>query len=299
MVMTREVGARLHLAPSSRRLELIVGTRHSLAPTLSKTETMEDNLESPIWHLVLIELSLRALRKLHIDYGVWGLGQKEESAEKFHRINNGPGIELALETHVGAAITHEFINSAFTNGFKYKRDVKRWEIRREVVFSMKDDSDIEPGSKRHVIDLSVNRFDYDKGTITYWKPGLVELKRAYHFAPDIEKGQRGPRRRNFPAVIKDLQRLQNINSLYSKGLLNCSLPYPIKDNRFFLRSLFWGLSDGVNHKPDEVLAAIRKQGIRLNTKTSETRWHPLSWNQNIRKPLVKEWLWVCLVEPED
>ncbi len=70
-----------------------------------------------IWSDIFLELSLRAIRKLHIDYGIWGLGQSDtiELRERLQSVNQGPGIELALETTVGAAIAQEFINSSFTN----------------------------------------------------------------------------------------------------------------------------------------------------------------------------------------
>ena len=46
-----------------------------------------------IWDKVFIEIALRAARKLHLEYGMWGLGQKIKDESDFKKINSGPGIE--------------------------------------------------------------------------------------------------------------------------------------------------------------------------------------------------------------
>lgn len=253
-----------------------------------------------IWDKIFIELSLRALRKLHIDYGMWGLGQKEDESN-FDNINNGPGIELALETHVGAAITHEFINSAFTNGFYFKKKNRRYEIHREVSFKKKDKGKFLIGAsdekKRIAIDLLIRRFEYNKeDEIVYCNPSLIQLKRAQPIIPRIYIGGRENISVNYEGILNDLRYLETIYKYHLKEDLETgSKEYRYESAKdMHLYSLFWGVLDSIS-KPEEIIAHIKvKYGYSF--KDTNTKYSPLNYKKGTNPPEVKDWLWVSLVE---
>ena len=79
--------------------------------------TAEKAHEEWPWALVFIEIALRAVRRVHYEYGRWGIGRPwRMDAEKSRRINMGAGVELADELTVCAAITQEFIGSPSVAG---------------------------------------------------------------------------------------------------------------------------------------------------------------------------------------
>ena len=103
------------------------------------------------WKFPFLEIAVRAIRKVHIEHGMWGIGQHNKSPEVFSKMNVGHGIELAHETSVCAQITQDFINSRFTNGNVYNDQQRFYEIDREVKIYKDDKTEKQ-------IDIFINRF---------------------------------------------------------------------------------------------------------------------------------------------
>lgn len=101
---------------------------------------MSDKKPYP-WVAVFIEIVLRAMRKIHFDYIVWGIGRQwKMSPEKAKLINMGHGIELVDERFVCATITQEFMNSPAVAGFwakdeKEKEELRYFTIDREYLYA--------------------------------------------------------------------------------------------------------------------------------------------------------------------
>ena len=73
------------------------------------------------WAKIFIEIALRAIRRVHYEYGVWGIGHNfVKDPYMAWRINMGMGIEVADEPGVCAAITQEFMNSPTVVGLWLK-----------------------------------------------------------------------------------------------------------------------------------------------------------------------------------
>src|SRR5947208_6696271 len=69
------------------------------------------------WVSVFLEVALRALRRVHYEYGIWGAGRQWKSGpDRPGVINMGHGLELADERAVCAAIVQEFMTSPSLTG---------------------------------------------------------------------------------------------------------------------------------------------------------------------------------------
>lgn len=147
----------------------------------------------PVWKNIFIEIALRAMRRLHLDYGLWGLGQEFGSNLNFETLNQGPGIEITDETAVCAAITQEFINSRFTNGLYINKEPRHNEILREISFT---------SSSRNLVDIFIDRYE-KKDNLTYYfrYPAFIQAKRVHYFTPEIATGSRKSKKENGRVII--------------------------------------------------------------------------------------------------
>ena len=73
--------------------------------------------DGPPWAKYFMELALRAIRRVHYEYGLWSIGQHwlTNQSEPL-LLNMGYGIELADEPTVCAAIIQEYLNSPLVAG---------------------------------------------------------------------------------------------------------------------------------------------------------------------------------------
>jgi hypothetical protein len=73
--------------------------------------------EEKPWVQVFLEIALRAIRRVHLEYGIWGGGRQwKMEGQRAAAINMGHGIELADERTVCAAISQEFMTSPSVTG---------------------------------------------------------------------------------------------------------------------------------------------------------------------------------------
>jgi hypothetical protein len=257
------------------------------------------------WRKAFMEIALRAFRKLHIESGAWGLGQSSNLTPNWENLNIGHGVELALETTVCAAISQEFINSPFTNGFYLKPNdskERRYEIDREVTIC----------GKR--IDLFINRYKKNSNETVFYKyPVIIEAKRAHYFTSDISKGERGrliEKVEGYNGLKNDLKMLREIRQkikskeyeITASGYENQQLDKKLND--VFLYLLFWGISENVKGQDcgNEPFSIANKiENNLLKDGNFELKWMPLKWrylsnNEGSSYPEVSEWLWIMLIE---
>jgi hypothetical protein len=273
-----------------------------------KKPTMEKEKEIT-WRTAFMEIALRAFRKLHIEYGAWGIGQSTNTVSDWENLNVGHGIELALETSVCAAISHEFINSPLTNGLYIKSndyEERRYEINREVTI----------GSKR--FDFFITRYKKDSfGDVLFYKyPAIIQAKRAHYFSSDITRGIRNELVEKIEGdngLKADLIKLRQGRDIIK--LKNYTVRKSEHDNQYinnqwdnaFLYLLFWGISNKDNNSSfgnEPIAITNRIENGLLKDNNYVLKWMPLKWRNvsnkgNSECPEVFEWIWIMLIEVDE
>jgi hypothetical protein len=207
-----------------------------------------NKLEEWKWASVFIEVALRAVRRVHYEYGLWGIGPQWKMGRQLaERINTGQGIELALETSVCAAITQEFIGSPSLAGLwveqgpdgKPDHEVRYFMIDRETKYLT--------GEKKRV-DLFVRKFIPKDGKpggelIPVRLPSFIEAKRAHLWTADIKTGEATHQRSQIKDVQADVQKLKD-EILYRRTLA--------EGEHIRGHVLVWGVHGVVEHQDHPV-----------------------------------------------
>ena len=248
------------------------------------------------WKEVFMPLALRAFKKIHYNYAIWGLGQQLLADFDAQKINQGYGILAANETAVCDAITQEFINSPLTNGANLQSEIRYYSIFREMGFSFSNQSDKvfntnENGrQKRKNVDLVLNRYKLIEDTRESSKiPVLIEAKRYHSFKPNITTGE--PEylgSTNEASIKKDIAYLKEIREKHVELEFELN---SIKPQDLFIYVLFWGLlntEDKFREKPDEIINT-KFCGV-LKAEHSLYEYLPIKWKDNS----VTDWVWICL-----
>src|SRR6266542_2797570 len=109
------------------------------------------------WAAVFIEIALRAVRRVHYEHGLWGIGRQwEMNRLKAQRINMGQGIELADERTVCAAITQEFMNSPSLTGLWTEEKDDGSEEQQERYFTIDREKEYTDNSKK--VDIFIQKY---------------------------------------------------------------------------------------------------------------------------------------------
>lgn len=250
-----------------------------------------------IWREIFHEICLRALKKTHLDYNIWGIGQGniDIPVERFKRLNNCPGLEFAIETHVCTNITQEFIYSPFTSGIRINDKHRFYEIQRERNFKYHCCC----SDKEKQVDILINRYNINS-TVSYSRfPALIEVKRAHYFTPDIGKGTLKNFKENSKSIAHDIKLIVKLREKIKK-ISNLDQD---KYENFFLYELFWGYSEKNN--PEEFIKKICEHlpdHIKLEEKDRLISWMPLQWSHKEgesdmkNSPTEIKWCWMCLQE---
>lgn len=233
------------------------------------------------WPKVFKQVALRAIRKVHIDYQLWGIGQTSDtdSNRRLSNLNFGRGIEFAPEPAVCDAITQEFINSTFTSGSSLFGERRSYRIDREISFN------------NERVDIVLNRFDPDKGYSNI--PVLMEVKRAYYFTPRLDKTEYQEPKKQFRQILRDIVKLRNIREVIDaeiekdKHYESGQLEY--RFDNCFIWMFFWGFSDSSSH--EEISKEINNElGDEYENKITASEIISISHMG------YKENLWLCLHE---
>ena len=289
------------------KLSSLIFYSFGLSPT--NPSIMSNKLSQPIyesWKFAFLEIAVRAIRKVHLEHGMWGIGQHNKSPEVFSKMNLGHGIELAHETSVCAQITQDFINSRFTNGNVYNDQQRFYEIDREVKIYKDDKTEKQ-------VDIFINRFVVDKNKpIFYRYPTLIEAKRIHYYIPDPVQGEailENNIDERIKIVKKDIDKLLKVRKRLKKKLgfeTRSDKEYQkyagqIKDA--FIYTLCWGYYDKQTGKPKSKTTPqyfIKQLEKKYGKLDVQIRWLPLKWepsnNSKIIEPTVTRFMWIALVE---
>lgn len=264
-------------------------------------QSEKDQAKRPKWPELMIELSLRAMRRLHFEYGIWGVGkQGQTEPPKPQQLNCGPGIELADEREVCAAITLEFMNSQMTSGFdrpptgiveNWKVNLSYYGLDREWPYER--DEPKKPGRPCSA-DITFRRIRYSAENKNEFQRVVIEAKRFQLATPaKTNEGQNGSieyKAPQFDEIKDDIKKLFDENSRANE--------------KFFAHVLIWGIWPTPTDEKLTVVELLKKcrppeRYLRLH----QLRWHPLdpgpvpSDSKCPSKPLpVNRWLWIALME---
>ena len=240
------------------------------------------------WASVFIEIVLRAIRRVHYEHGMWGIGRQwEMNSFKAQRINMGQGIELADERAVCAAITQEFIASPSMTGLwiEERKDGSREEETR--YFAIDREKEYTDKSKKVDIFISKYRLEENK-PIPIEEPAFIEAKRARLWMPEIRSGLASKKESQHEKVQEDIKRLRSeMRARLDK--IHCHV-------------LVWGLyqKDCLKDHPDTFFEKFDN-----NVKIHQLRWLPTKWDSpslqdlksgNIEIPKIDTALWIALAE---
>ena len=127
------------------------------------------------WATVFIEIALRAIRRVHYEHGLWGIGRQWEMKRlKARRLNTGKGIELADERAVCAAITQEFINSPSLTGLWVE---EKGQPNQQRYFTVDREKQYTDKSKK--VDIFIQKYTLEDGKpVLVPEPSFIEAKRA-------------------------------------------------------------------------------------------------------------------------
>lgn len=242
----------------------------------------KQTINSYPWAERFIELSLRALRHVHYDFGISSLGhQWMQQCPSPKLINIGHGVAYADELTICSAITQECISSQLLSGVfvpgnsnGIKQGFRFYRIDREKTYE----------NSRCRVDISVQRVDpYWTETSSTYCPCFIEAKRVRHWRPQEQSSPRY----DLKGIKADIQKLRKeIAKL--RGKLFCHL-------------LIWNIYEG---EPDGPISLLEKLGDNY-VKLHQIRWMPIYWNHFttethknsvMEPPPVEKWLWVALFE---
>lgn len=262
-------------------------------------QSEKDKTKRPKWPELMIELSLRAMRRLHFEYGIWGVGkQGQKTPPKPQQLNCGPGIELADEREVCAAITLEFMNSQMTSGFDRPPTGKANEEQVSLSFYGLDrEWPYDEASKKQgrplSADITFRRIRYSPANSNEFQRVVIEAKRFQRVSPvKTSQGQNGDVNYGppqFDGIKEDIEKLFEKNKLAKE--------------KFFAHVLVWGIWPIPTGEKDSVVDLLKKcrppeRSLRLH----QLRWHPLdpgppSPGSQLSDPTsVERWLWIALME---
>jgi hypothetical protein len=245
------------------------------------------------WVSVFMSVCVRAIQRVHHEYGRWSVGPHWIMDRlKSHRMNKGRGIELADERTVCAAVTQEFLASSAVAGIwkeRKRNEIRFFDIDREAPYqsSGRQKADLfikkfvprRPRRKRSQIQLRVVRW-----------PSFVEAKRARLWYPALSKKRQRFGPSQLPAIRRDIEKLRR------------EIRYRTKNRRpqIYGHILVWGIySDGKKgDSPTDLLKALQRTD--QNLELHSVRSIPISWTQENRDafeiPKVTMVLWLLLVE---
>lgn len=223
------------------------------------------------WRRILIELALRALRRVHHDYLLWDVKQDLSPTPDLLSLNTGHGVEYADERTVCAAITQEFIYSRYSSGTMFEDGVVHsFRIARELKY---------PDS-RESVDIMVERVGTGDGAP--YRPVFVEAKRAFLWPTKLGTAPNSDPSSQIERVKCDVSKLRN-------------RVWPEEPPHTYV--LVWNVMDQKVHTDIEPKTFFDEIGAGIEIK--QTRWAPISWTQDLELshlPTVERWLWVCLAE---
>lgn len=254
---------------------------------------------APSWWLVVMEAALRAMRRVHFEYGAWSVSQlwrdPASTPANLSLYNMGHGVELADELTVCAAITQELLGSQLCATVWPTAEQKYYIVKREIRCESTDPDETL------VVDLVIKRHGQD-GAV----PSLIEAKRFRYWEMDISAGKHVPRKENASAIIKDAEKLRRLKSIEFED--NDGKMKSFSGNECFKHLLFWGDENVGESTGREERAELFGKLHDSSVSVHSMRWLPLEWtvpkieyDSSTKKVIgdeliVKRALWIAMAE---
>lgn len=251
----------------------------------------------PKWVSVFLEVALRALRRVHFEYGVWGAGRQWRSGpDRPSVINMGHGLELADERAVCAAIVQEFMSSPSLTGLwqeEARSELRFFGVLREQPYKASADP-----KRPEMVDLIIEKYEHKDGIFDVFKPrSFIEAKRARLWQVDLAHGKARPGRRpQLDAVVHDIEKLRREREARLRD-----------GERIYLQILVWGIYDEAGNgspskhsdHPDDFFNTLSQKSEAV-LEGPYARWLPIRWetstNVGTRNPVVTRSAWIALAE---
>ena len=238
------------------------------------------------WATVFIEIALRAVRRVHYEYGIWGIGRQwEMNRLKAQLINMGHGIELTDEPTVCAAITQEFITSPSLTGLWVEEREGGTPDKEERYFTIDREKEYTDKSKK--VDIFIQKYKLvNNEPIPIEEPSFIEAKRARRWMADIKTGTANREDLQVQKIQDDITKLRHEMSTRTEKI-HCHL-------------LVWGLYRE-DWQKDHPLAFF--ENFDCNVKMHQLRWLPVKWDSPqihdlqtgiVEIPMVDTALWIAL-----
>jgi hypothetical protein len=261
------------------------------------------------WTQVFLAVALRAIRRVHLEYGIWGAGRQwSTNRNRVATINQGRGVELADERAVCAAISQEFMTSPSAAGLwrtDEKADFRFFGIKREERYSpsAKKKNKDEPKEKKkdspRWVDLIVEKYTKDPESNDFfhdpvkYPPVYIEAKRARRWLVNLKTGNTtAAKGRQTTDICADIMKLTKERETQTQ--------------RIFIYILVWGVYEEgkkPGDHPATVFTEIRnKIGGRAVVGSPLTRWLPTKWtdpepaSEQMEQPRVQRSVWIALSE---
>lgn len=252
---------------------------------------VETQVQDWKWATIFIEVALRAIRRVHYEHQMWGVGRQwQMNRLKARRLNMGQGVELADERMVLAAITQEFINSPSLTGFWVEESSEGQRQEEGRYFTINREMEYTDKSKK--VDIFVQKYVMKNGTELepVEKPSFIEAKRARCWIPEIVDGTARRDELQHSAVQKDIDKLRDEMRIRKpEDSIHCHV-------------LVWGIYTE-NCEADHPLKFFEKFDDCV--KIHQVRWLPVEWtcpsfqdilDSKVELPKVDAALWVALAE---
>jgi hypothetical protein len=250
--------------------------------------------KSPYWTRIFIEIVLRALRQVHLNYLLLSAQQGKKDVKDntdYFELNEAPGLAYADERFVCAEIYREFINTRYTL------------LTHNNVEAQSKNANGDNGDRSHDIKLGPRYLNNDG------KIGDFEIKRI---DDNVNKSLPEPRPVYIEAKRAFIQTFNNDSKTTDnrhKGGIPCDiqkLRYECtKDEEHRGYILVWHVTREDNkHQnlkicPEAYFKKLESDIGRPDIVVWQVRQCPLDIIKNektIEKPDIKQWLWVALAE---
>ncbi len=249
---------------------------------------------TPPWTRQFADICLRALLRVHLDYLDWSASQHFGRESVGSPLLTGPGLALADELTVCAAITREFMTSrtvfgawvdaqpGVAGGQRYFR------INREVKYPP------NAHSSKESVDMVVERLDASQGAASPspWRPVYIEAKRAYCRTTKLRDGE---------PIVSSSQRSKIKEDIDALRRIGNRLPITTVTPRGYI--LVWNVT-GSSPKNSNATPAQYFKTFDQNVLVWQTRFAPLCAEVGLAAAAdtptkVARWLWLVLAEVTD
>jgi hypothetical protein len=247
-----------------------------------------DTIDStPPWTRIFIEIALRGLLRLHLDYLLWSLPQTWRTELDSGLLTSGPGVAFADEPTVCAAISQEFmVSRSVSGGWIDAPSEGRIEAGRRFFRLSRE---VQYPSSRERTDLCVERIDPNSESVI-GRPAFIEAKRAFRWSTKLGASTASatvPLLTEISADIEKLRRTCHGNSSLDKAPRGYVLVWNITDQ-----------NRGTEVSPIEYLERLGDSSLVLwqvrSAPLASPRKAPAEFS--LMDATVNRWLWVAMME---